>query len=53
VGTFQCIAINDGVEAVPITDLTADAPQDQLAQALDERGFSSQELIVNSNCLFI
>jgi len=53
VGTLECIAINDGVETVPVTDLTADARAEQLAQALDERGFSSHELIVNFNCLFI
>ena len=53
VGTFQCIAINDAVEASPITDLAMNVPQEQLAQVLAERGFSSTELIVSFNCLFI
>jgi glyoxylase-like metal-dependent hydrolase (beta-lactamase superfamily II) len=53
VGTLECIAVNDGVETVPITDLTADASKEQLAQAFAERGFSATDLTINFNCLFI
>jgi len=55
VGTFQCIAVNDATESNPITDLAMNmnVPEEQLAQALAERGFSSTELIVAFNCLFI
>lgn len=53
VGAFQCIAVNDATESNPITDLAMNVPEEQLAQALAERGFSSTELIVGFNCLFI
>ncbi|MBS1245680.1 MAG: beta-lactamase domain protein, partial [Chloroflexi bacterium] len=53
VGTFQCIAVNDAVEPSPLTDLAMNVPEEQLAQALAEHGFSSTELIVAFNCLFI
>ena len=53
VGTFDCIAINDAVEPNPVTDLAMNVPEEQLAQALAEHGFSSTELIVAFNCLFI
>jgi hypothetical protein len=53
IGTFQCIAVNDATESNPITDLATNVPEEQLAQALAERGFSSTELIVAFNCLFI
>ena len=53
VGTFDCIAVNDAVEPSPITDLAMNVPEEQLAQALAERGLSSTELIVAFNCLLI
>jgi glyoxylase-like metal-dependent hydrolase (beta-lactamase superfamily II) len=53
IGSFECLAINDAADLRPITFLTNSIPQEQLAQVLKEHGFSSTEMMVDFNCLFV
>jgi len=53
VGAFECIAIKDDSEAHPISDLTTDVTEEQLAQVLRDHGFPSEEWITDFNCLLI
>jgi len=53
VGAFDCVVIRDDTEVYPIGDLTADVPQNQLAQVLFDQGFPPAELSVDFACLLI
>jgi glyoxylase-like metal-dependent hydrolase (beta-lactamase superfamily II) len=52
-GAFECIAIKDDCEAHPLSDLTTDVPEKQLAQVLREHGYPPEGWNIDFNCLLI
>jgi len=53
IGNFQCIAINDGGFVGNADMLFANAPQDELAQALDKYGQAADVLPSTWTCLLV
>ncbi|MCP4540571.1 MAG: MBL fold metallo-hydrolase [Chloroflexi bacterium] len=52
-GEFECLAIRDYAETYPLAELTTDAPEEQVAQALRERGFPFEGAALDFNNLLI
>jgi glyoxylase-like metal-dependent hydrolase (beta-lactamase superfamily II) len=53
VGSFQCIAIADGTYTYPAAAFATNAPPDELAEVLRDRGGAPGEITTPYICLFI
>ncbi len=52
-GEYECLAILDYVATYPLAELTTDAPEEQVAQALRERGLPFEGVDLGYNNLLI
>ncbi|MBN1814973.1 MAG: MBL fold metallo-hydrolase [Anaerolineae bacterium] len=52
-GEFECLAVRDYTEVYPLAELTTDAPEEQVAHALRERGFPFEGAVLDFNNLLI
>jgi len=53
IGTFECIAVSDGISTYSVAHLFANAPQDQLERVLDKHHLPSKYLNMPYICLVI
>jgi glyoxylase-like metal-dependent hydrolase (beta-lactamase superfamily II) len=52
-GEYECLAIRDSTEVYPLVELTTDAPEEKVAQALRECGLPFEEMVLDFNNLLI
>jgi glyoxylase-like metal-dependent hydrolase (beta-lactamase superfamily II) len=53
IGELDCLAISDGSYCLPTDSVFANAPQDQLQEALQRHGSAGQQVSLDATCLLL